>query len=549
MPAMQDAVWRTFDAQTSFRWSGANDHRERLRAAYRLYKTFTDIIASDRDARIHVVAHSHGGNVLLRAIEILLDPFPESRREITMRDLWRGYLRDYPWLLRRFKLEGADPVVTASEDAIFRNGAQHLGRLVFLGTPFVRKQWTPPSSPKTRLLKRLAGNLAGAVTGAAVTLYAIALLLSAFAAATPWVSFIGANPLRWPFWWQFGIGTAAIVYCIIILLDEARYNSNLYFAEHRDKRQPPVPFPALVVSASFLDEALLGLSAEPLVVTELAPRIEDLFHPERSWPLHKLFALRARLRQHGPIGVEELWVEDAEIGTYWASFSIFKLWPRALSRLVFDCAYYPLSPLWKFVQNCLSQRASHLVRDSLAAGSFGLPGSDLSGARLEISPHIKAERFFAEEFWEVSRMALETPIVVSTAARDRKRFAYILDDDALKDRLKTEEKDENGPWSRLKQNLGGLYERYASSFVFEVGGAGQLSRAEYDRAIGRIWLTTVERIREVSGAIELAHSAYYANPVVEEGIANFIATGSRHCNYARAVIEFISEGNPNVSDE
>ena len=115
-------------------------------------------------------------------------------------------------------------------------------------------------------------------------------------------------------------------------------------------------------------------------------------------------------------------------------------------------------------------------------------------------------------------------------------------------RLKDEERPDHGPWPRLRDNLGGLYERYASSFVFDEDAASRVGRADYDSAIARIWLTLVERIREVSGAIALAHSAYYANPEVEDGIANFIATGSRQGSSGPAVSDFIWEGNPNHWD-
>ena len=421
MPEMQDAVWRTFDADTSFRWSGANDHRERLRAAYRLYETFRQIISKDPHARIHVVAHSHGGNVLLRAVEILLDPSPESRREITMGALWQWYFRRYPWLLRRFRVDRDDPIVTSFKEEAFREGAAHLGRLVFLGTPFVRKQWTPPASFGKRLLRRLVGNLPGALTGAAVTAYAMAIVASALLASTPWLSFIGANPLRWPPGWQWLFGAGAFLYALVILFDEARFNSNLYFAEHPFKRQvPPVPFPALVVSASLLDEALLALSSEPLFATEIVPRIEDLLHPERAWPLHRLFAwLRARRKQDGTIGREDPWVEDVSIGRYWASFSNFGQWLPTVAKLVFDCVYCATFFVWYVLQRGVNSLVSQVARDSLAAASLGLPGGELRGARLDTSPHIRIDEVFAEEFWDVSEIAVRSPLVVSTTAADR----------------------------------------------------------------------------------------------------------------------------------
>lgn len=60
----------------SFVWSGRNDHRARMQAGLALRKRLKDI-ASD-DERIYVLAHSHGGNVALYAID---DPDLEERIE------------------------------------------------------------------------------------------------------------------------------------------------------------------------------------------------------------------------------------------------------------------------------------------------------------------------------------------------------------------------------------------------------------------------------------------------------------------------------------
>ena len=52
----------------SVRWGGANSHTERLEGA----KTFADRIHADcKDCDVHVVAHSHGGNVVLDAFSRL----------------------------------------------------------------------------------------------------------------------------------------------------------------------------------------------------------------------------------------------------------------------------------------------------------------------------------------------------------------------------------------------------------------------------------------------------------------------------------------------
>src|SRR5436305_780168 len=48
----------------NFHWSGANDHEARIVAAEELIKVIEKISSDDPSARIHLVGHSHGGNVI-----------------------------------------------------------------------------------------------------------------------------------------------------------------------------------------------------------------------------------------------------------------------------------------------------------------------------------------------------------------------------------------------------------------------------------------------------------------------------------------------------
>ena len=57
-----------------FRWSGSNSIKERDVAAQQLARTLEDQHSRDADCRQLVVAHSHGGNVALRAIRHLKSP-------------------------------------------------------------------------------------------------------------------------------------------------------------------------------------------------------------------------------------------------------------------------------------------------------------------------------------------------------------------------------------------------------------------------------------------------------------------------------------------
>lgn len=51
-----------------FRWSGANSPRARLNESYALQRRVVRLSNENRDARIHVVAHSHAGNIVLYAM-------------------------------------------------------------------------------------------------------------------------------------------------------------------------------------------------------------------------------------------------------------------------------------------------------------------------------------------------------------------------------------------------------------------------------------------------------------------------------------------------
>lgn len=52
-----------------FRWSGWNSHRARLRAARKLKHNLAVAISAFPDAQHFVVAHSHGGNIVLYAMK------------------------------------------------------------------------------------------------------------------------------------------------------------------------------------------------------------------------------------------------------------------------------------------------------------------------------------------------------------------------------------------------------------------------------------------------------------------------------------------------
>ena len=68
---LENAVWRHVQGlEWPFSWNGQNSHEARLVAARELAQQIIHIVTVDPTARLHFVAHSHGGNVLLKALEI-----------------------------------------------------------------------------------------------------------------------------------------------------------------------------------------------------------------------------------------------------------------------------------------------------------------------------------------------------------------------------------------------------------------------------------------------------------------------------------------------
>ena len=63
---LANAVWRKVPGiDWPFSWSGQNSHKARIAAAQELCKIMIQIVTIDPTARLHFVAHSHGGNDLV----------------------------------------------------------------------------------------------------------------------------------------------------------------------------------------------------------------------------------------------------------------------------------------------------------------------------------------------------------------------------------------------------------------------------------------------------------------------------------------------------
>jgi hypothetical protein len=120
------AIWRPVNGiPIFFSWSGENDHDARLNAAVKLSELMERICDLDRTARIHLIGHSHGGNVILGAIEYYL--FAPARK-------LRSELPDY---LQKIHLPKVSERGEGNSHIFARSKKNRLGRIVLMGTPFL----------------------------------------------------------------------------------------------------------------------------------------------------------------------------------------------------------------------------------------------------------------------------------------------------------------------------------------------------------------------------------------------------------------------------
>src|SRR5262249_8115912 len=160
---------------THFAWSGANSHDARIEAARNLGERIREITLADPSARIHIVAHSHGCNVTLKAIELYLEqlrndvvgiirllgtvseyPTPNDitklgnalkdrfgqRAEVILAEQSNTFetLKSYAPLLRTLN-KYHNPVGNLVDALMALPEINGLGRITFLGPPFLRKHW------------------------------------------------------------------------------------------------------------------------------------------------------------------------------------------------------------------------------------------------------------------------------------------------------------------------------------------------------------------------------------------------------------------------
>ncbi|GAQ81092.1 hypothetical protein KFL_000700290 [Klebsormidium nitens] len=344
----EESVWRALPdpellpngVRYPFYWDGSNTDEGRKEGAWQLAKLIRHIANRDPSARIHLIAHSHGGNVALKAIEQYVQKLEPRSAEEDWPDAVRERFRmahqaqadeiarwrkveGVPWFGRVVPFlvvrRGRKGEVNAQElypwgyhryvDALLHLGRRRkmlylsnrrmtspvsnaLGKAVFLGTPFYRKQWTTWAIPRI-----LLSFLISLVLGFVITVMAVAIWANIFGFDT------SNNAVLF-----VAIGLSVLLFFaeLVGFAERTLFRSgNMY---HSDKVPWSPAQHALAIQAGKLDEAALALSAEPAARAFLLPLVRratahagfvafprrpGAHAPARAWVFYNLAIFRA----------------------------------------------------------------------------------------------------------------------------------------------------------------------------------------------------------------------------------------------------------------
>jgi hypothetical protein len=535
-----DAVWRPGnEGSVEFNWNGSNKHEDRIAAGDLLADRLRLIGKHDPGARIHIVGHSHGCNVTLRAIENYLQ---ELNHEILLviRNLGRddggsidieaavkevfksetsAVLEHSKGFFEELKTEISKMSGSNSREGIRRflgsdlghklierwleSPRNRLGRVVFLGPPFLRKIWAPRRKITNFAISAVDFFCAFLFTAVAFYPFCVIMwsLIWLFTAPLLWVfgyEFLRRPtllPLNWSVWLLVPsafLGAAmGVAIGVIAASASKRTNRNLYFdgvslASGFFGREFHIkPIEALVIAAELLDEVLLGFSSEPIVYGALLPQIREFFHPKISWTLPPT-----------PLGYERGISEQ--------------LWRLVIYafRIITAVSWFMARPITILWERIWTRRLMQLI----SASAYGVQLHELDRALIVASSRLNEPKFFAERFWDVTKLLISADVARDHSGVHETKYSFLWDDDQFRSR-----RSASWIWRSIEPHQREIekhYGRFPQST--QIGSEDQLTR-------GCIMLE--ERFSEAVGAVGLMHTAYQSSRAVIEATSRFIVSG------------------------
>ena len=444
-----------------FEWDPqGNNHQDRLDAADKLAMILLDYMKPDYS--IHLIAHSHGGNVVLK----VLDKY------------FRAFLNTKDTQLKQS---------LSPED-------HHIGRIVFLGTPFYRRYWTRERTVPDMVLGTLiSGTIFGLVFGGLFALPLLLVLLGIAAVALDLDFLEIANPLNWNTFGVFiYVAFSLIVGAWIAVSKIYRIPSNVYFDEYifgaSDFRLSH-KIPVLTIHSGQLDEALLMLSSQPILDAFLEKpiaEISDSIFGARSVDLR-------RFRNRSG--------EDAGVGTAFQGF-LFSIKHLLLMYLNHRLLKFLLEPTRRKVKELAKNIVLRVARGIL----LGLPPEELKDCKITVSESLKLDKFFDIESIDVSKALVSADRKIEPVAARIEKYAFLWDNNSLEKAI-----SESETWN---EEIAEQMKRLHSTW----GKGSETFQSEIQKMI----LVAEVRKDEVTNNIALDHSAYYESPDVIETIAKFL---------------------------
>lgn len=508
-----------------FEWKGGNTHADRLEGAKSLASRMFELRRQYVNATFHFVAHSHGGNVVLKGLEIYVNDLASAEvpKLIDSRDVVEisqrvlhdcsdgryrfcsptnevdKLLRELTDTLERIaQRDRTRLIVKMTEGSIYdvERGSlrrllakifrhiytlpeQHrIGNLITLGTPFYEKRWRLTRATKMVNWLLYAVSFLPAISTAA---YVYIVLGAAVASATPWISWIGFNPLEWPWQLLSFVGVFSLISaCYLAVQDkpELPLDTNVYFDEAN------IPYfvrilettklcRVLNIHASYLDEAYCLLSAYPLMSGHLAKHLALAASP-KFWEFKRT---------------------SEDVG-FWrrSSPAILRRKFKQISQLTIALAKALAFPFRLCVHKIITLYVARLIEMDLRVLGYGLPSDEFHrGSAISVEKALH-KPYFETHTFDVSR-ALAVLRVKGVNGTDR--FEFLWNEDNLAKRVED---------SVLVKTIGETFgpDHYRKLVALE------------------------ERAMEFFGVAGLRHSMYYDNDVVISGIADFLAHRDLH---------------------
>lgn len=371
-----------------------------------------------------------------------------------------------------------------------------LGRVVFLGTPFYFKRWGTRDDGKSRrwftsrwrdaLLELPFWWLALAVPmylAVQACWLLVAWALSGLHVGIPWPRF---DPLAWP-WALHAVWALPLLAAIGLtrLFTQPLPWTNLYCEETYgayhlvnwplDLPQRALPVPALVVTAGLLDEVMALMAAEPIIKAALDHQVS-----------------------------RSLWEQGAPRTGLATGMTAGYFAPkvRALAMRLSSLAGLALRPVVWVGRKLLERYLQRTLFALLKSAAFGVDPADLRDARLDVSVDPKLRYIMQAHTWRIPAQIAREPPHAATADTVA-RYAFLWDPRSFEEKLRT---------SWLIPRIRPLMAR-----------SRHPDDAPLDGATAMIALSLEERMREIIGLVDLAHSHYYSNREVISRIARFIA--------------------------